>query len=67
MINQPYFGAKDPRMLSFLIDENEGMTIKNYMNVNETSNIYVRVNYESPKVEKQFLYIWVSAIDHNSY
>lgn len=54
-------------MLSFLIDEDEGSIIKDYMTMMSVNNIYVRVNYEAEIRDKPHLEIWVSAIDHNSY
>lgn len=68
MATEPYFGVRDANMLSFLIEESEGMIIKNYMTSNNVNDIYVRLNYENTnRVEKDKLQIWVSAIDHNSY
>lgn len=54
-------------MLSFLIDESEGLTIKNHIIANNIKNIFIRLNYESSQQNKDALNIWVSAIDHNSY
>lgn len=64
---EPYSMFTDGQILSFLIDESEGMLVQKYMSTNNKTAIEVNVVYNKEPREKPLVELWVSAIDESSY
>lgn len=66
-LEEPYASFSDGQFLSFLIDEKEGMIIKNFMKDKNIETVEVEVTYTMSPRKDALVELWVSAIDQSSY
>lgn len=66
-LEEPYAMLQDGKILSFLIDENEGMIVQKFMKSNNLTAVEVNVIYKKEPRNTTLVELWVSAIDESSY
>ena len=64
--DEPYIKFHDGMIYSFLIDEDEGKIISNYLNNSSKSDVEVLVQYQKDN-NKRHVELWMSPMDDRSY